>query len=103
VPVGGLHPILLVERQMREIVHSFGFEVFEGPEVETDEYNFENRARPFRAPPSLRLSVAPATLQVSSEEWSAAAHQLAAARWLPASPIGAGYSGDWRSLRWSSR
>ena len=63
VPVGGVRPILLVERQMREIVHSFGFEVFEGPEVETDEYNFENRARPSRAPPSLRLPVAPATLQ----------------------------------------
>jgi phenylalanyl-tRNA synthetase alpha chain len=41
VPAGGLHPLLLVERDMREIFHSFGFEVFEGPEVETDEYNFE--------------------------------------------------------------
>lgn len=31
VPAGGLHPILLVERQMREILHSFGLEVLEGP------------------------------------------------------------------------
>ena len=28
-------------RDLREIFHAFGFEVFEGPEVETEEYNFE--------------------------------------------------------------
>jgi phenylalanyl-tRNA synthetase alpha chain len=26
---------------VREIFHAYGFEVFEGPEIETDEYNFE--------------------------------------------------------------
>jgi phenylalanyl-tRNA synthetase alpha chain len=28
-------------RDVREIFHAYGFEVFEGPEVETEEYNFE--------------------------------------------------------------
>jgi phenylalanyl-tRNA synthetase alpha chain len=30
-----------VERDLREIFHAFGFEVFEGPEIETEEMNFE--------------------------------------------------------------
>jgi phenylalanyl-tRNA synthetase alpha chain len=41
VPVGHLHPTLTVMRDVREIFRGFGFEVFEGPEVETEEYNFE--------------------------------------------------------------
>jgi phenylalanyl-tRNA synthetase alpha chain len=39
--VGGLHPTLTLMRDLREIFHAFGFEVIEGPEVETEEYNFE--------------------------------------------------------------
>jgi phenylalanyl-tRNA synthetase alpha chain len=39
--VGHLHPIHAVERQIREIFHAFGFEVFEGPEIETEAFNFE--------------------------------------------------------------
>jgi len=39
--VGHLHPTMTVERDLREIFHAFGFEVFEGPEIETDEMNFE--------------------------------------------------------------
>jgi phenylalanyl-tRNA synthetase alpha chain len=39
--VGHLHPTLTVERDLREIFHAFGFEVFEGPEIETDAMNFE--------------------------------------------------------------
>jgi phenylalanyl-tRNA synthetase alpha chain len=39
--VGHLHPVMTVMRDVREILHAYGFEVFEGPEVETDEYNFE--------------------------------------------------------------
>jgi phenylalanyl-tRNA synthetase alpha chain len=39
--VGHLHPLLTVERDLREIFHAFGFEVFEGPEIETDAMNFE--------------------------------------------------------------
>jgi len=38
---GHLHPVLTTMRDLREIFHAYGFEVFEGPEVETEEYNFE--------------------------------------------------------------
>jgi phenylalanyl-tRNA synthetase alpha chain len=41
VPVGHLHPVQSTMRDLREIFHAYGFEVFEGPEVETDAYNFE--------------------------------------------------------------
>ncbi|MGH2445079.1 MAG: phenylalanine--tRNA ligase subunit alpha [Candidatus Limnocylindria bacterium] len=40
-PVGTLHPTMTLMRDLREIFHGFGFEVFEGPEIETDEFNFE--------------------------------------------------------------
>jgi len=39
--IGHLHPLMTVERDLREIFHAFGFEVFEGPEIETDAMNFE--------------------------------------------------------------
>jgi phenylalanyl-tRNA synthetase alpha chain len=39
--VGHLHPLMSVERDFREIFHAYGFEVFEGPEIETDWWNFE--------------------------------------------------------------
>jgi phenylalanyl-tRNA synthetase alpha chain len=32
---------MTVERDLREILHGFGFEVYEGPEIETDLMNFE--------------------------------------------------------------
>jgi phenylalanyl-tRNA synthetase alpha chain len=41
VRVGHLHPVLTLMRDLRAIFHAYGFEVFEGPEVETEEYNFE--------------------------------------------------------------
>jgi len=41
VPIGHLHPVMTLMRDLREVFHAYGFEVFEGPEVETDEYNFE--------------------------------------------------------------
>jgi phenylalanyl-tRNA synthetase alpha chain len=41
LPIGHLHPVQTLMRDLREIFHAFGFEVFEGPEVETEEYNFE--------------------------------------------------------------
>ncbi|MGH2381075.1 MAG: phenylalanine--tRNA ligase subunit alpha, partial [Candidatus Limnocylindria bacterium] len=41
LPMGHLHPVHTLMRDLREIFHAFGFEVFEGPEVETEEYNFE--------------------------------------------------------------
>jgi phenylalanyl-tRNA synthetase alpha chain len=39
--IGHLHPTLTAERDFREIFHGFGFEVFEGPEIETEWWNFE--------------------------------------------------------------
>jgi len=39
--IGHLHPLWSVERDLREIFHGFGFEVFEGPEIETERLNFE--------------------------------------------------------------
>ena len=41
VRVGHLHPILTLMRDLRELFHAYGFEVIEGPEIETEEYNFE--------------------------------------------------------------
>ena len=41
IPVGHLHPVLTLMRDLREVFHAYGFEVFEGPEIETEEYNFE--------------------------------------------------------------
>lgn len=41
VRVGHLHPVLTLMRDVREVFHAYGFEVFEGPEIETEEYNFE--------------------------------------------------------------
>ncbi len=41
VRIGHLHPLRSVERDFREIFHAFGFEVFEGPEIETEWWNFE--------------------------------------------------------------
>ena len=41
VRVGHLHPVHTTLRDLREIFHAYGFEVFEGPEIETEVYNFE--------------------------------------------------------------
>jgi phenylalanyl-tRNA synthetase alpha chain len=40
-PIGRLHPVTQTLRDMLEIFESMGFSVVEGPEVETDYYNFE--------------------------------------------------------------
>ncbi|MGH2429823.1 MAG: phenylalanine--tRNA ligase subunit alpha [Candidatus Limnocylindria bacterium] len=40
-PLGHLHPTLTLMRDLREVFHAYGFEVFEGPEIESEEYNFE--------------------------------------------------------------
>jgi len=39
--LGAAHPVVLVQKQIEEIFRSMGFAVEEGPEVETDYYNFE--------------------------------------------------------------
>jgi len=38
---GSLHPISQVSSQIVDIFTQFGFETFEGPEIESDHYNFE--------------------------------------------------------------
>lgn len=38
---GALHPINLVRREIIEAFSGMGFEIFEGPEIELDEYNFQ--------------------------------------------------------------
>jgi len=41
-PVGGaLHPLTLVEREIVKIFESMGFSVAEGPDIETEYYNFD--------------------------------------------------------------
>lgn len=37
---GSLHPVTLTMNRLEHIFHSIGFEVAEGPEIETDFYNF---------------------------------------------------------------
>ena len=39
--IGALHPITQVLREMKEAFLALGFQVWEGPEVESDRYNFE--------------------------------------------------------------
>ncbi|NIP37841.1 MAG: phenylalanine--tRNA ligase subunit alpha [Candidatus Dadabacteria bacterium] len=41
MPLGTLHPITQVMNEIVEIFERMGFEVAEGPEIETDFYNFE--------------------------------------------------------------
>ena len=41
INAGGLHPLNLVVNDMIDIFQSMGFDVVDGPEVETDYYNFE--------------------------------------------------------------
>ncbi|MEK9186535.1 MAG: phenylalanine--tRNA ligase subunit alpha, partial [Patescibacteria group bacterium] len=41
VPVGSLHPLTIIENKIREIFRSLGFSVVEGPELETEYYNFD--------------------------------------------------------------
>ena len=37
---GGLHPVMRSQRRVEEIFRSIGFDVAQGPEIETDWYNF---------------------------------------------------------------
>ena len=50
VEVGRLHPITLVYREIEKIFSTMGFEVVEGPELETDWYNFTALNFPFDHP-----------------------------------------------------
>ena len=44
--LGHLHPVTLCRREIEHILLGLGFTVAEGPEVETDFYNFESMAMP---------------------------------------------------------
>jgi phenylalanyl-tRNA synthetase alpha chain len=37
---GGLHPVMRTQRRVEEIFRSIGFDIAEGPEIETDWFNF---------------------------------------------------------------
>jgi phenylalanyl-tRNA synthetase alpha chain len=39
--LGSLHPVSLSEQRMIDIFKSLGFDIADGPEIETDRYNFE--------------------------------------------------------------
>jgi phenylalanyl-tRNA synthetase alpha chain len=39
--VGHLHPLTMVKRKVEEIFQTMGFSVVEGPEIETEHYNFD--------------------------------------------------------------
>ena len=41
IEMGHLHPLTLVQREVEEIFQSMGFSVIQGPEVETEWYNFD--------------------------------------------------------------
>ncbi len=41
VKLGSIHPLNLVIEQLEDVFIGMGFEIAEGPEVETDQYNFE--------------------------------------------------------------
>ena len=38
---GHLHPISIIQRELEELFHSMGFMVLDGPELESEYYNFE--------------------------------------------------------------
>ncbi len=41
LPIGRLHPLTIMQREVEDIFSTMGFEMMDGPELETDEYNFE--------------------------------------------------------------
>lgn len=50
VTLGHKHPLTLVMDEIRDIFMGFGYEVVEGPEIETDYYNFEALNTPLDHP-----------------------------------------------------
>lgn len=47
---GGLHPVTRTLARIEELFHSLGFEVVDGPEIETDYYNFTALNQPENHP-----------------------------------------------------
>lgn len=50
VRLGSLHPSTQVLREIQSIFAEMGFQVFDGPEIETDSYNFERLNMPANHP-----------------------------------------------------
>jgi phenylalanyl-tRNA synthetase alpha chain len=47
---GGLHPITLAQERIEQLFHSMGFSVADGPEIETDYFNFTALNTPEKHP-----------------------------------------------------
>jgi phenylalanyl-tRNA synthetase alpha chain len=47
---GGVHPVIRTWQRVEEIFHSIGFEVADGPEIETDWFNFTSLNNPENHP-----------------------------------------------------
>ena len=47
---GGIHPVVRTWQRVEEIFHSIGFDVADGPEIETDWYNFSALNQPENHP-----------------------------------------------------
>ncbi len=50
IPVGVLHPVTAVAREMNSIFQSLGFSVADGPEIESDEFNYNRLNLPLDHP-----------------------------------------------------
>ncbi len=48
--VGGLHPVTRTLERIEQLFHSLGFEIADGPEIETDYYNFTALNQPENHP-----------------------------------------------------
>ena len=57
IEFGHLHPLTLVQREIAGIFQSMGFEVVEGPEIETEWYNFDALNIPEDHPARVALSL----------------------------------------------
>ena len=49
-PWGALHPVTMVRNEICDLFVAMGFEVMEGPEIETDYYNFQSLNIPYDHP-----------------------------------------------------
>ena len=47
---GHLHPITITENSLNEVFRSLGFSIYDGPEIETDEFNFQRLNVPLDHP-----------------------------------------------------
>ena len=42
LPVGGVHPVMAVARELEDLFSSMGYVVWDGPEIETEGHNFDD-------------------------------------------------------------